>query len=289
MKKDIRFSNENVKALYDRSCTDPELTKALLQESVNAGEYEAAMIFAENLAELMPDSYVPVHAKCAVLLRKKDLGEMGICLAGAENRFGDDPDYINDRLAYTIEVMGTAAAKKYLEKISSKPAYESRHYLERCARIYNAEGDEREFIECLFILHKQYDSEKARFLLALKSAEHQQYEVALKWYVAVINGYSGSAEYFLSLAGRSSMLQLLGRDNWQTEMRKAANEIDIASSAHINNLWLRSVSAELWEILGIEKNAAYNKNVITELEKYAEDPEKYMKTHGTNNNGETRQ
>ena len=278
MEDNIRISKENAKAFYERSCKDPELTKVLLQQSVDAGEYEAALVFAENLAKLMPDSYVPVHAKFAVLVKKNDLGEAGLCLAGVQNRFGDDPDYINDRLAYTIEVMGTAAAKKYLEKIADKPAYESREFLELCARIYNAEGGERKYIQCLYILHKQFASEKARFLLALKSAEHQQYEAALKWYAAVINGYSGSAEYFMSLAGRSSMLQMLGRDNWREEMVKAANETDLASTVHVTNLWLRSISAGLWEILEEDENATFNHSLIAELEKYAADPEKYLRS-----------
>lgn len=276
MKENIYFSNENAKALYERSCNDPELTQFLLQQSADAGEYEAALVFAENLAKLMPDSYVPLHAKFAVLVQKNDLGEAGLCLAAAQDRFGDDPNYINDRLAYTIEVMGTAAAKKYLKKIGDKPAHESQEFLELCARIYNAEGDEKKYIQCLYILHKQYDSEKARFLLALKSAEHQQFESALKWYVAVINGYSGSPEYFMSLAGRSSVLQMLGRDNWREEMVKAANEIDLATTVHITNLWLRTISAGLWEILGEEKNATFNHNLIEELQKYVADPEKYI-------------
>lgn len=277
MEENIQFSGESARAFYEHSCTDPELTKALLQQSADAGEYDVALVFAENLAKLMPDSYVPVHAKFALLVQKKDLGEAGLFLAGAKERFGDDPDYINDRLAYTIEVMGTAAAKKYLDKIGDKPAHESQHYLELCARIYNAEGDERKYIQCLYILHKQYDFEKARFLLAVKSAEHQQYEAALKWYVAVINEYSGSAEYFMSLAGRSMMLQLLGRDNWRQEMVKAANEIDLASTVHATNLWLRTISAGLWETLGDEENAAFNHSLIEELQKYAADPEKYMR------------
>ena len=281
--------SENAKELYERSCKDPELTKTLLQKSADAGEYEAALVFAANLEKLMPDSYVPVHAKFAVLVQKNDLGEAGLCLAAAQERFGDDPDCINDRLAYTIEVMGTAAAKKYLDKIGDKPAYESQHFLELCARIYNAEGEEEKYIKCLYILHKQYDSEKARFLLALKSAEHQQYEAALKWYVAVINGYSGSPEYFMSLAGRSSMLQVLGRDNWKEEMIKAANEIDLASLMHATNLWLRTISAGLWEILGEEENAAYNHELISELKKYAENPEKYMQNSQKMNNGSTRE
>ena len=277
MEENIQFSGENAQEFFERSLNDPELTKTLLQRSANMGEYEAALVFAENLAKLMPDSYVPVHAKFAVLVQKKDLGEAGLCLAAAQDQFGDDPNYINDRLAYTIEVMGTSAAKKYLEKIADKPAYESQEFLELCARIYNAEGDERKYIQCLYILHKQYNSEKARFLLALKSIEHQQFEAALKWYVAVINGYSGSPEYFMSLAGRSSMLQMLGRDNWKEEMVKAANEIDLASTVHATNLWLRTISAGLWEILGEDENAAFNHNLIAELEKYAADPEKYMR------------
>lgn len=277
MEENIQFQGESAQAFYERSCTDPELTKALLQQSADAGEYEAALVFAGNLEKLMPDSYIPVHAKFAVLVQKNDLGEAGLCLAGAQDRFGDDPNYINDRLAYTIEVMGTAAAKKYLEKIADKPAYESREFLELCARIYNAEGDERKYIQCLYILHKQFDSEKARFLLALKSAEHQQFEAALKWYVAVINGYSGSGEYFMSLAGRAMMLQKLGRDNWRAEMLKAANEIDLASTVHVVNLWLRSISAGLWEILGEQDNAAFNHDLIAELQKYAADPEKYIR------------
>lgn len=276
MEDNIRISKENAKAFYERSCNDPKLTKMLLQQSADAGEYEAALVFAENLAKLTPDSYVPLHAKFAVLVQKNDLGEAGLCLAAAQDRFGDDPNYINDRLTYTIEVMGTAAAKKYLKKIGDKPAHESQEFLELCARIYNAEGDEKKYIQCLYILHKQYDSEKARFLLALKSAEHQQFESALKWYVAVINGYSGSPEYFMSLAGRSSMLQMLGRDNWREEMVKAANEIDLASTVHITNLWLRTISAGLWEILGEEKNATFNHNLIEELQKYVADPEKYI-------------
>lgn len=276
MEDNIRISKENAKAFYERSCNDPKLTKMLLQQSADAGEYEAALVFAENLAKLMPDSYVPLHAKFAVLVQKNDLGEAGLCLAAAQDRFGDDPNYINDRLTYTIEVMGTAAAKKYLKKIGDKPAHESQEFLELCARIYNAEGDEKKYIQCLYILHKQYDSEKARFLLALKSAEHQQFESALKWYVAVINGYSGSPEYFMSLAGRSSMLQMLGRDNWREEMVKAANEIDLASTVHITNLWLRTISAGLWGILGEEKNATFNHNLIEELQKYVADPEKYI-------------
>ena len=282
MAENMHNTSENVKELYQRSCNDPELTKFLLQKSVDAGEYDAALVFADNLAKLMPDSYIPVHAKFAVLVQKNDLGEAGLCLAGVQDRFGDDPNYINDRLAYTIEVMGTAAAKKYLQKIADKPAYESREFLELCARIYNAEGDEREYIQCLYILHKQYDSEKARFLLALKSIEHQQFEAALKWYVAVINGYSGSPEYFMALAGRSSMLQMLGRDNWKEEMVKAANEIDLASTVHATNLWLRTISAGLWEILGEDENAAFNHNLIAELEKYAADPEKYMRNMQNN-------
>lgn len=282
MEENIQFQGENAQAIYERSANDPELTKALLQRSIDMGEYDAALVFAKNLAKLMPDSYIPVHAKFAVLVRKNDLGEAGLCLAGVQDRFGDDPNYINDRLAYIIEVMGTAAAKKYLQKIGDKPAHESREFLELCARIYNAEGDEREYIQCLYILHKQYDSEKARFLLALKSIEHQQFEAALKWYVAVINGYSGSPEYFMSLAGRSSMLQMLGRDNWKEEMVKAANEIDLASTVHATNLWLRTISAGLWEILGEDENAAFNHNLIAELEKYAADPEKYMRNMQNN-------
>ena len=278
MAENMHNTSENVKELYQHSCNDSELTKFLLQKSADAGEYEAALVFAENLAKLMLDSYIPVHAKFAVLVQKDDLGEAGMCLVGAQEQFGDDPDYINDRLAYTIEVMGTSAALKYLKKIGDKPAHESQRYLELCARIYNAEGDERKYIQCLYILHKQYDSEKARFLLAVKSAEHQQYEAALKWYVAVINGYSGSPEYFMSLAGRSSMLQMLGRDTWREEMVKAANEIDLASTVHATNLWLRTISAGLWEILGEDENAAFNHSLIAELEKFAADPEKYMRS-----------
>ena len=149
MEESIQFSGENAQGIYERSCTDPELTKALLQQSADAGEYEAALVFAGNLEKLMPGSYVPVHAKFAVLVRKNDLGEAGLCLAAAQDRFGDDPNYINDRLAYTIEVMGTTAAKKYLDKIADKPAYESQRFLELCARIYNAEGDEQKYIKCL--------------------------------------------------------------------------------------------------------------------------------------------
>ena len=278
----IDLPEESVQAVYERSRNDPELTKALLKQSADVGEYEAALVFANNLAKLMPDSYVPVHSKFAVLVQKNDLGEAGLCLADTQNRFSDDPNYINDRLAYTIEVMGTAAAKKYLQKIADKPAHESREFLELCARIYNAEGDEEKYIKCLYILHKQFDSEKARFLLALKSAEHKQYEAALKWYVAVINGYSGSAEYFMSLAGRSSMLQMLGRDNWKEEMVKAANEIDLASTVHVTNLWLRTISAGLWEILGEDENATFNHSLIEELEKYAADPEKYIRNVQSN-------
>lgn len=277
MEENIKCAEESAQALYKRSCTDPELTKFLLQKSVDAGEYEAALVFAENLEKLMPNSYVPVHAKFAVFVQKNDLGEAGMCLAGALEQFGDDPHYIIDRLAYTIEVMGTAAAKKYLEKISDKPAYESREFLELCARIYYAEGDELKYIQCLYILHKQYKSERTRFLLALKSMEHQKFEAALKWYVAVINGYSGSPEYFMSLAGRAMMMQRLGRDNWREEMVKAANEIDLASTVHVTNLWLRTIPAGLWEILGEDENAAFNHNLIAELEKYAVDPEKYMR------------
>lgn len=276
METNIRISDMDASELYALSCSDPELTKVLLQQSIAAGECEAAMVFAENLVRLMPDSYLAVHAKFAVLLQKNDLGEAGLCLAGAMERFGDDPEYINDRLAYTIEVMGTAAAKKYLVRIKDKPAYESQRFLELCARIYNAEGDEREYIKCLYILHKQYDSEKARFLLAVKSAEHQQYEAALKWYVSVINRYSGSPEYFMALVGRCSMLQMLGRDNWKEEMVKTANEIDLASMVHVTNLWLRAISAELWKLLGEDENAAFNYSLIAELEKFAKNPEGYI-------------
>lgn len=277
MSENITFSEYNARAVFEQSCNDPELTKFLLQKSADVGEHEAALVFAENLAKLMPDSYLPAHAKFAILVQKNDLGEAGLCLAAAQDRFGDDPDYINDRLAYTIEVVGTAAAKKYLDKIGDKPAYESQRFLELCARIYNAEGDERKYIQCLYILHKQFNSEKARFLLAVKSAEHQQYEAALKWYVAVINGYSGSGEYFMSIAGRSMMLQMLGRDNWRPEMVKAANEIDLASTVHATNLWLRTISAGLWKTLGEGENAAFNQDLIAELEKYATDPEKYIR------------
>lgn len=282
MEEKIRLPDESAQAIYEQSANDPELIKFLLQKSTDAGEYEAALVFAENLSKLMPDSYVPVHAKFAVLVQKNDLGEAGLCLATAQDQFGDDPNYINDRLAYTIEVMGTAAAKKYLQKIGDKPTHESRELLELCARIYNAEGDEREYIQCLYILHKQYNSEKARLLLALKSIEHQHFEAALKWYVAVINGYSGSPEYFMSLAGRSSMLQMLGRDNWQEEMVKAANEIDLASTVHVTNLWLRTISAGLWETLGEEENATFNHNLLEELQKYVANPEKYMRNTQSN-------
>ena len=274
--------------LYTRSCSDPALTKTLLQESLKAGNFEAAMVFAENLIKLEPDSYAPIHAKCVALFQKNELGDIGLLLADAADRFGDDPNYIIDRLAYTIEVMGTAAAKKYLEKIGDKPAYESEEFLELCARIYNAEGDEEKLIKCLFILHKQFQSEKARFLLAVKSMEHQKYEAALKWYVAVINGYTGSGEYFMALAGRCVMLQKLDRDNWQEEMQKAALEIDLAATIHISNLWLLTISAELWEILGNQEMAEHDRSAIAELEKYAEDPKGYMKSVQSVNNGETR-
>ena len=286
--ENIHFSNENSKELFEQSRSDPELTKALLRECMEAEKYDAAMIFADQLAGLMPDSYEPVHAKCAVLLRKKQLGEVGLCIAAAQDRFGDDPNYINDRLAYTIDVMGTEAAQKYLDKIAKKPAYESRQFLDLCARVYY-DTDESKYIKCLFILHKQFQSEHARFMLALKSIEHQKYEAALKWYVAVINGYSGSAEYYMSLAGRCSLLQLLQRENWQEEMRKAAVEIDLASSTHIDSLWLRTLSEQLWEILGNKKAAQYNHEIVEELKKYAENPEKYIKNLQAVNSGETRE
>lgn len=278
---------ENVRnnGLYDRSCSDPVLTKALLQESLRAGNLEAAMTFVENLSQLEPDSYAPIHAKCVILFQKNELGDIGLLLADAADRFGDDPNYIIDRLAYTIEVIGTAAAKKYLEKIGSKPAYESEEFLKLCARIYNAEGDEEKFIKCLFILHKQFHSEQARILLAVESIDHQKYEAALKWYVAVINDYTGSPEYFMALAGRTRMLQLLERENWQEEMQKAALEIDLAATIHISNLWLLTISAELWEILGNQEMAEHDRSVIAELEKYADDPKEYMKSVQSVNNG----
>lgn len=278
---------ENVRnnGLYDRSRSAPVLTKALLQESLKAGNLEAAMTFVENLSQLEPDSYTPIHAKCVILFQKNELGDIGLLLADAADRFGDDPNYIIDRLAYTIEVMGTAAAKKYLEKIGSKPAYESEEFLKLCARIYNAEGDEEKFIKCLFILHKQFHSEQARILLAVESIDHQKYEAALKWYVAVINDYTGSPEYFMALAGRTRMLQLLERENWQEEMQKAALEIDLAATIHISNLWLLTISAELWEILGNQEMAEHDRSVIAELEKYADDPKEYMKSVQSVNNG----
>lgn len=278
-------ANVHNNEFYTRSCSDPVLTKALLQESLKAGNLEAAMTFVENLSQLEPDSYTPIHAKCVILFQKNELGDIGLLLADAADRFGDDPNYIIDRLAYTVEVMGTAAAKKYLEKIGSKPAYESEEFLKLCARIYNAEGNEEKFIKCLFILHKQFHSEHARFLLAVKSMEHQKYEAALKWYVAVINDYTGSPEYFMALAGRTRMLQLLERENWQEEMQKAALEIDLAATIHISNLWLLTISAELWEILGNQEMAEHDRSVIAELEKYADDPKEYMKSVQSVNNG----
>lgn len=281
-------ANVHNNEFYTRSCSDPALTKALLQESLKAGNLEAAMTFVENLSQLEPDSYTPIHAKCVILFQKNELGDIGLLLADAADRFGDDPNYIIDRLAYTIEVMGTAAAKKYLEKIGSKPAYESEEFLKLCARIYNAEGDEEKFIKCLFILHKQFHSEHARFLLAVKSMEHQKYEAALKWYVAVINDYTGSPEYFMALAGRCVMLQKLVRDNWREEMQKAALEIELASNMHIFNLWLQSISEQLWELLGNQEMAEHDRSVIAELEKYAEDPKGYMQSIQSVNNGETR-
>lgn len=288
MKENIPSLAENVQAVFEQSRNDLELTNFLLQQSVDMGNYEAAMVFAENLVKLIPNSYLPIHTKYALLLQQKLLGKAGLCLADAKDQFGDDPDYINDRLAYTIEVMGTAAAKKYLDRIADKPAHESQRFLELCARIYNAEGDERAYIKSLYILHKQYHSEKARFLLALKSAEHQQYEAALKWYVAVINGYSGSAEYFMALAGRSSMLQMLGRNNWKEEMVKAANEIDLASVVHVSNLWLRTISASLWEILGEHENATFNHDLIEKFQEYVTESKSIPKTYELINNGETR-
>ena len=56
MTENFHFSNENIETLYEKSLADSELTKALLRESVRAGKYEAALIFAENLAKLMPGS-----------------------------------------------------------------------------------------------------------------------------------------------------------------------------------------------------------------------------------------
>lgn len=278
MEEKNQFPNETAQEFFERSRKDSELTRSLMHQSFEAGKYDVTLKLAENLARLLPDSYEPIHAKCAVLLRQNEMGEVGMCLAGAMEKFGDDPHYILDRLAYTIEVMGTSAAKKYLDKIADKPAYESQEFLELCARIYNAEGDEKKYIQCLYILHKVYNFEKARFLLAVKSMEHQQYEAALKWYVAVINEYSGSGEYFMSLAGRAIALQKLGRDNWREEMEKAAREIDLASTVHMLNLWLRSISLGLWEILGAEENVAFNHELIAELEKYAADPKKYMES-----------
>jgi len=280
--------NVHYNELYTRSCEDLALTKALLQESLKVENFEAAMTFAENLIQLEPGSYTPIHAKCVVLFQKNELGDIGLLLADAAEPFGDDPNYIIDRLAYTIEVMGTAAAKKYLEKIGDKPAYESEEFLKLCTRIYHAEGDEEKFIKCLYILHKQFHSEQARILLAVESIDHQKYEAALKWYVAVINGYTGSPEYFMALAGRTRMLQLLERGNWQEEMQKAALEIDLAATIHISNLWLLTISAELWEILGNQELAERNRSVIAELEKYAEDPKGYMQSIQSVNNGETR-
>jgi len=60
-------------------------------------------------------------------------------------------------------------------------------------------------------------------------------------------------------------------------MVKAANEIDVASTVHAVNLWLRTISVGLWEILGEDDNAAFNRRLIAELEKFAADPEEYMR------------
>lgn len=276
MEEKINFSSKESKELYENSLHDPELTKALLQASMDEGNYTAAMRFAENLELQMPDSYLPVHAKCAILMAKDQIGDIGILLAEMSEKFGDDPNYIIDRLAYTIEIFGTSAAKKYLKKIEHKPAFESKEFFELCARVYNAEGDEESYIKCLYILHKQYMSETARFLLALKSIEHQKFETALKWFAAVINGYSGSAEYFMALAGRCGLLKFLNRDNWREETLMAANQMDLASLEDISKLWLRSISSSLWDMLDERENAEYNRQLIVELERFAEDPTKYM-------------
>lgn len=286
MKENLKFKSENAKALYEKSLTDPELTEKLLQVNCERGNLEAAMIFAENLCEQLPDSYTPVHNKIAVLMRKKETGTVGTLLVQSEEKFGSDPYYIIDRLTYTINILGTGAARKYLDKIKDKPAYESEEFLNLCARIYNAEGEEEAYIRCLFYLHEKYHSEWARFLLALKSMEYQKWEPALKWFVQVINGYSGSGVYFISLAGRCIMLRQLERENWREETEKAAREIDAAAVAHPLNMWLRGISAELWKALGNTEKEEQCRAFMEDLEQYVANPEKFMREHKVKN-GET--
>lgn len=283
MKENLKFKTEKAKVLYEKSLTDPELTEELLQANFERGNMELAMVFAENLCEQLPDEYFPVHNKIAILMQKKETGDVGILLAQSEEKFGDDPEYIMDRLTYTINILGTGAARKYLDKIQDKPAYESERFLELCARIFYGEGEEKPYIEVLFYLHEKYHSERARFLLALKSMEYQKWEPALKWFVQVINGFSGSGEYFISLAGRCLMLRQLERDNWREETEMAAREIDAAAVAHPFNMWLRGFSAELWKMLGNTEKEEQCRIFMADLEEYITDPDKFMREHKVKN------
>ena len=60
-------------------------------------------------------------------------------------------------------------------------------------------------------------------------------------------------------------------------MVKVANQIDLVSVTHTTNLWLRTISAGLWEVLGQEENATCNRKVIDLLQAYCENPEQYIR------------
>lgn len=256
---------EMVFRLGEACQTDPYVAIRLIEISVSKGKYKEALLFAGFLEKMLPEEYTAYHARFSVMMLMSDFAGAGEIIRKSEDKFKTHIHYINDKLLYLIQFSGMRSAGEYLEETHSYVKEKNELYLRLSAQIYCALNDGERAFSVLNTLHREFDAEYARIVLALLQFEKGDYDNALLMTEMVLSGNSLSRDYYLAMLFNACIYHKTGAVGWRDQVSRTAGELDETASKKPENIWMLQAAAYLWELVDEVGKSEIDKKVLTEL------------------------
>ncbi len=275
------FNEEKIevgKKLLERSKENAGIAMVLYIESMNRRKYDMARLFAENIIALKQDDFDPYHIFAMTYMEEGDFDKALDYLDKPQlkNDFAENTDYINDRLLCLIKTKKYEEAEKYVAATADSDAKNTHSYLKCAEKLYTALRKNGELRSVLEKFEELYGEAAERLSLAMLDMADGKFAEAAERLAILTKEDTQQREYYTALSLRPICLMRMDKPGWKNEMREAAEKLDAAADDPLKGVLCRQLSTPLWETLGCEEKAEENQKFISEIQRFADDPDKYM-------------
>lgn len=273
----IRQNSKEKTELLSRAKQDSELAMLLHLKSLEDKKYNAARFFAKLIIDQQPDSFQGHHAVYSSFALQGDYLSALDYLESLPDRFKNLPTYVDGKLLCLVKLSRMAKAAHFLDDSHGYADKNSYVYLTQAAIIWNHENDIGRMLACQEKLWEVYKDRNAAVLLGLHFLnDEQNYLRSAQLLKTVIDENCDDSMHYTAKSLYPVALMKLRDSSWKASAETAAKELDAVADASFIRFWCRRLSVPLWKLLGEEQNADDNEEFVSEIEKFAENPTKYI-------------